>query len=335
MAIQFRCPQCDKLLQTPDGSAGRQVRCPKCGAVVTVPGETQPAAGPPESEQPSPFAAPGGPSAAEPNPYASPTAPTMAAPTPGVPGEIRPARIDLGDVFGRAWEIFKQQWGLCLGAYVLVWAISFVAGLILGLIPIVGPIVNVIFSLWLTAGMLLFFLKIARGQPAQLGELFAGGPYLLSLIGVTFLLYLATAVIVGVCVGLPVVVGLAISEEAAAMLGFAGGAIAFGGLVYLGLVFCMTYFVIVDRNPGAIQALGLSAQITRGNRFTLLAIGLLAFLIQLGGLLALCVGVFVTTSYLMLLGPVIYLAMSGQPTAGATSTLYEQPVPQSPFGAAQ
>ena len=37
MAIEFRCPACDKLLKTPDDSAGRQAKCPNCGGVATVP----------------------------------------------------------------------------------------------------------------------------------------------------------------------------------------------------------------------------------------------------------------------------------------------------------
>ena len=37
MPIEFRCPRCDKLLRTPDGTAGKQTRCPECGAIVPVP----------------------------------------------------------------------------------------------------------------------------------------------------------------------------------------------------------------------------------------------------------------------------------------------------------
>ena len=37
MPIAFRCSQCQKMIQAPDGTEGRQVRCPACQAVMSVP----------------------------------------------------------------------------------------------------------------------------------------------------------------------------------------------------------------------------------------------------------------------------------------------------------
>ncbi len=334
MPIQFRCPQCNKLLQTRDDAAGKQAKCPDCGALVTVPGpgEEAPAgAGPPGAgEGASPFGGPP-PVPGELNPYASPTTQSMPGPMPAPPGEIRATQIDLGDVFSRAWEIFKPQWGMCLGVVLLVWIISFAVSMILGLIPIVGPIAGNLFGMWLGIGQALFFLKTARGQPAQVGDIFTGGPYFLSVLGGSILLGL---MILGIGLGCflpPLLLGLAISEEAAVVLGLLGGVVALALCVYVGLVFSQFYYLILDRNPGAVQALGLSRQITRGNRLTLFGIGLLCMLINLGGLLVCCVGVFVTTSYIMLLAPVIYLAMTGQPTAGLGYSAYTETAPGSPF----
>ncbi len=334
MPIQFRCPQCNKLLQTPEDAAGKQAKCPECGALATVPGPAQEAfagAGPPEAgEGASPFGPPPA-TPGVPNPYASPTAVSMAPPMVVPLGEIRPTLIDLGDVFSRAWEIFKPQWGLCLGVILLVWVISFAAGMVLGLIPIVGPLAANLFGMWLGIGQALFFLKTARGQPAQVGDIFTGGPYFLSVLGGSILLAL---MILGAGLGCffpPLLLGLAIGQEAAVIFGLLGGAVAIVLCVYLALVFSQFYYLILDRNPGAVQALGLSRRITRGNRLTLFGIGLLCVLITLGGLLLCCVGMFVTTSYVMLLAPVIYLAMTGQPTAGMGYGHYSQTVPGSPF----
>jgi len=38
MPIEFHCPQCSKLLRTPDESAGKRARCPHCSTVADVPG---------------------------------------------------------------------------------------------------------------------------------------------------------------------------------------------------------------------------------------------------------------------------------------------------------
>jgi len=37
MPIEFRCPECNVLLRTADGTEGRPVHCPECGANATVP----------------------------------------------------------------------------------------------------------------------------------------------------------------------------------------------------------------------------------------------------------------------------------------------------------
>lgn len=37
MAIQFNCPKCGHLLQTPDGTEGKKARCPSCSEIVEVP----------------------------------------------------------------------------------------------------------------------------------------------------------------------------------------------------------------------------------------------------------------------------------------------------------
>jgi len=41
MVIRFRCPQCNKRLKTPEGTAGRMAQCTRCGTAVTVPTESQ------------------------------------------------------------------------------------------------------------------------------------------------------------------------------------------------------------------------------------------------------------------------------------------------------
>jgi len=37
MPIEFRCSGCQRILRTPDESAGKQARCPECGTILEVP----------------------------------------------------------------------------------------------------------------------------------------------------------------------------------------------------------------------------------------------------------------------------------------------------------
>jgi len=61
MPIEFRCSQCNKLLRTPDETAGQQAKCPECGALMPVPNASPPP-GPSPGASPfaddSPFASP-------------------------------------------------------------------------------------------------------------------------------------------------------------------------------------------------------------------------------------------------------------------------------------
>jgi hypothetical protein len=59
MAIEFRCPSCQRLLRVSDEAAGVQAQCPECGAIAVVPPRESAPPGPGGS-QPLPHGA-GGP----------------------------------------------------------------------------------------------------------------------------------------------------------------------------------------------------------------------------------------------------------------------------------
>lgn len=58
MPIEFRCSSCNRILRTPDESAGKKARCPECGAIVDIPAATPAGSAPqaaPGPLDPSPF----------------------------------------------------------------------------------------------------------------------------------------------------------------------------------------------------------------------------------------------------------------------------------------
>ncbi len=70
--IEFRCPQCDKLLRVGATYAGKEARCPQCGTVSTIPSpRPQPSGLPPEEHPLGPLPSRGTPSA-PPDPRAMP-----------------------------------------------------------------------------------------------------------------------------------------------------------------------------------------------------------------------------------------------------------------------
>lgn len=153
MAIEFRCPTCDKKLRTGDDKAGKTAKCPGCGTAVTVPSsdaaadddfggfpafddfEAAPAALPPRRST----GGAGGQIAcpmcgAQNDPdtrhcYACGEDLQAAARTSG---RSAGAPFDVGDQLSKGYELFKSEMGLCLGATVLYFLVPTVVNMVLG-----------------------------------------------------------------------------------------------------------------------------------------------------------------------------------------------------------
>ena len=304
MPIEFRCATCRRLLRVGDDAAGRQVQCPECG---TVAGIVAPGAGGAPAYGPE-AAGPAGPQSQEAeNPYSAPYAGSYVAPVVGIPGEVRPTLIDLNDVFSRTWAVFREQWGICLGVLFAAFVLNLIASTaaqvafqlsrvflhdsaaalaVLG----IGRLLDMAFNTWLVIGVSLFLLKTARGQPAGLNDIFSGGTYFWRVVG-------------GSCLYALIVLG---------------GFVLFivPGVIF-SLMFSQFFYLILDRNLGVFDSLSLSKQLTSGNKLTMLVISVAAFMLGCLLVLLTCgLGAIGVIPFFALLRPVMYLAMTGQPTAG-------------------
>jgi phage FluMu protein Com len=319
MPIEFRCVQCGKLLRTPDGTADQAAKCPACGTVMTVPE--------PESAPPLPAGA---------SPFASPE-PAVAYPAAAAPADIRLTKIDFSDVFSQTWNLFKKAWGMSLVVMLLAMIItSCLVGLVALpviilavatqavelIVPaaVVAALVAMVLATWIHVGVLLFFLKTARGVDANIGDLFAGGPYLLRMIGAAILYQLGLLGILGICVLPCALVGMAFDPVAALVGVIVGAVISVVPVVIYALTFFPYSFLIIDQNLGIMESFAVSRQITSGNRLIVLAIFLVMWLVGSAVASATCnLGIIVVTPFQMLLVVVIYLTMIGHPTAGRTA----------------
>ncbi len=188
MPIEFQCPGCGATLRVDDASAGRQAQCPKCGQLSQLPLEPVPAAQNVQMQ--------GGPEFGQ----------VGALPTKA----LRPTRIDLGSVISRSWQAYTAEFGLCLAVIAVFLAIQLAAGCvsnISGDIQIVIGIARWVLDTWLAAGLILFFLKAVRGQTLVINDLFAGGKYLLRLLGLYFVLAVFFGIILFVGCLLPAAIG--------------------------------------------------------------------------------------------------------------------------------
>ena len=329
MPIEFRCTECGKLLRVADGSVGRHAKCPACGAIITVaePPATEP--GSADAGQ-APFAP-----ADSVNPYQAPAdSSTMNRPqsSSAAPG-VRPAKIQFSDVFSHSWNIFTEQWLMCVVVFLVFFVVmacifGAVAGVIIlsvavtQSIAIVAPVAvlavvaGMIVMVWISVGIQLFFIKMARGHEVEFGDLFAGGPYLLRYIGASALYSLGLCAIMGIFLAPCTLLGLAIDNELALVGLVAGGILAVVPTMIYWLTFFPFSYLIIDQNMGIMDSFAVSREVTLGNRWMMLAIIVVMALIGSAINQVTCnLGTFVVSPFTFLLYAVMYMRMIGQPTA--------------------
>jgi uncharacterized membrane protein/DNA-directed RNA polymerase subunit M/transcription elongation factor TFIIS len=241
-----------------------------------------------------------------------------------------PTRIDAGDVISRSWTIFKQQLGLLLGVFLIQIAIGMV--LAIGIYAALGVVafsmmgqggmappnpaqlaaaVNIVALIvtplgiavnsYFDAGIHIILLKVARGQSAEVGELFSGGRFY-------WRVFLANMMFT-----LPSMLG-----NLADVWIETGGSII-GGIVQLVLLllFWPCVYVIVDRDAGVTQAFSAARTLASMNYGPTILLGLVFVLLSFVGVVACCVGWIFTFPLAMLMFGVAYCAMSGQAVAGS------------------
>lgn len=168
MPIEFRCSGCQKLLRTPDESAGKKARCPDCGSIVDVPatGGNAEAAPVPTSGSvfENPFADPrqagsaasGGSSATTggatgssasggaygdrpgqspstwgDNPYAAPRTPVQDQPiAAGSGGPLEHRTVTLDELLKSTWYTFKPQFGMAILLSLVLFGLNSVASFV-------------------------------------------------------------------------------------------------------------------------------------------------------------------------------------------------------------
>ncbi len=304
MPIEFLCNVCQQRLSVPDGSAGKQAKCPNCSTVLNVPDPASQAVPDlDENDSPPPTR----------TPLAKKRLSTtlvwgirirMRAPS-SLPDTVPTGMIDAGFAFSSAWQIFKTNAALLIGAYVIQMALNFgitfgstflqtIAGNVLGdpqslfvlLMEIGTSLLNQVIQFWLTIGFIRITLATARNEPADLGMLFSGAAYLPRYIGAGILFGIAT------------------------MVGFIL-------LIIPGFYVLLTYwsymYFIVDRNCGVFESFRLAGTHAAGNRLNVLLLGLLSIVLSILGLMACGVGLLVTAPLVMMMFAVAYLMMTGQP----------------------
>jgi uncharacterized membrane protein len=120
---------------------------------------------------------------------------TTATSSAASPGDYlnRDYELDIGECISRGWELYKENFGLIFGAFIIMFLVTIAAGGALNLVTLpfnkmaleapigVRLVYNFLYSILLTlvtgpltGGVYLVYLKVIRRQQTSVGEVFAG-----------------------------------------------------------------------------------------------------------------------------------------------------------------
>ncbi len=172
----------------------------------------------------------------------------------------RDYQLQIGSCFSRGWDLVKNHFWLTVGATFLI---HLIAGAV-GAIPLVGWALTYVF----VGGLDWMFLKLIRGQKAEVGDAFAGfnlafGPLAL------FSLVAQLLVILGVI--LCILPG-----------------------IYLGVSWMLfTPLIILDKRLDFWQAMELSRKVVTRHWWQVFGFALVCLLVMICGMLLCFIGVFI------------------------------------------
>lgn len=322
MTINFSCEVCGKTLSTTDDKAGRKAKCPGCGEVLLVPNAIDGADDefsdlPDEETLPELLGRPrsSGKTAACPMCGETVSASATKCEFCGEPLERRNeggghAIIETGDVLSAGWRCFQTEMGMVIGLVIVGGLVTTAAGLPQGILNGIGEVmlkqgdqqtallmqgIALLFmplsygvQFFITCGQTMGLLKVARGEPVEIGILFQGGKYFWR------------------CLGSSIVFGLMV---------FIGMLLCIIPGIIVALMFAPFMYVLVDEDSPGIDCLWRAKAVTEGNKLSYFVIQLACLGINLLGLMALCVGLIFTIPLTSIIAAVAYCKMTGQRTA--------------------
>lgn len=234
------------------------------------------------------------PSAAASTPSAAPAQPAGPVDAKAYAAELiaRAAPLDIFGCLGRSFDLWKANLLPLAGVTFVV----FLATAVLGMVPILGAIVNIVLSGVFYGGLYYYYLGKMRGEPREFGDAFAGFSKAFGPLALASLLTVALSMAAACVLIVPWVVGLAMTAQQGPpnpllILGIFVCALP---IVYLSVSWTFTFALVVDQGLGPWTAMEVSRRVVTRQWFrvffTMLFGGILAML----GLIGLIIGVVFT-----------------------------------------
>jgi len=241
-----------------------------------------------------------------------PVADLTAAPAPapaglqGTPAEIsarlagQAASFDLFSCLSRSFGLWKANFLPLVGVTLLAMIVQFVANMI----PLIGILCSLLLTGVFTGGIYYYYLGKMRGDPRDVGDVFAGFTKAFVPLMLTGLLQnLMSFVLMGIFFG-PLFLALfqaGLSStpenfELPAMSAFAIAWMAVGAipLIYLALSWAFAFALVIDQGLGPWTALEVSRRVITRRWFSMFFLMICAGILVMLGLLGLGIGVIFT-----------------------------------------
>lgn len=191
------------------------------------------------------------------------------------------------DTLSESWIIFKKDWKNVYMVALIAFGASFLGGLISGALTgmglmLVGELISMIIGIMVAMGGIYLMLKIARGQQFELAEV------------------------------------KSLFDEPKRILTFFWGQIVVGVVVAVGFLllivpgimwaikYCLTPFILVDKQFSVSEAMKLSNESTAGNRMNLFVFWLLVIGMNVLGAIPFGLGLLVTLPMTYIAGTLVY-----------------------------
>jgi hypothetical protein len=211
--------------------------------------------------------------------------------------------LDIGACVSRAWALMKNNFGTIFGGGAVYLGIQLVVSL-LGQIPILGVVIAVANGIFvaapLMAGLYYFLLKNIRRQSVEIGDIFAGfrSNYVQLILTyvVMMLLCFLVAMPGGFITGFGAfqMVNQHVATPARVLVVCVGVALMVLPLIYFTVSWLFALALVIDKQMSFWPALQLSRRMVNKHWWTVFGLLVIGSLINIAGLFACCVGLFIS-----------------------------------------
>ena len=219
--------------------------------------------------------------------------------------------LAIGEIVGRAWQLVSSNFGLAIGATVVV-MICLVAA---GVIPCLGAIIGLVVNPVLIGGLYRLFLKMHRGESAEFGDAF-------STFSTSFLPLFLFGLVQAVLTVIAMLPGYAFifagsvfadrNEGLTIVMSLLGVLLVLPPAIYLAVSWAFASLLIVDKDLDFWPAMELSRKVAGKHFFSVFGLLFLGALIGLAGFLALCLGIFVAAPVVFAMITIAYDDLFGR-----------------------